>query len=104
LLVVGFVVGVEIVVTVGLDVVGLDVVGLDDGLTVGLEVVGDIEIVGDKGGLMKKFDTSAATSFIFLALSLAASPIGFPLYREYVLENLWTRVQGAPSGNGLPVH
>ena len=98
------VVGLDVV---GLDdglTVGLDVVGLDDGLTVGLEVVGDIEIVGDIGGLMKKFDTSAATSFIFLALSLAASPIGFPLYREYVLENLWTRVQGAPSGNGLPVH
>ena len=70
----------------------------------GLDVVGDIEIVGDIVGLKKKFDTCAATSLILLAPSLFTSPIGFPLYRAYVLENLWTRVQGAPSGNGLPVH
>jgi hypothetical protein len=75
---------------------------------VGLDVIGDIvvgDIIGEElGGLTKKFDTCAATSLILLAPSLFASPIGFPLYRAYMLENLWTLVQGAPSGNGLPVH
>ena len=54
----------------------------------GVDLVGDINTVGDivgdiigeeLGGLMKKFDTCAATSLILLAPSLFASPIGFPL-------------------------
>ena len=96
----------DVGVKVGFTVVGLRVVGLEVGIDVGFDDndVG-IEVAGCNDGvkgLEKKFDTSDATSLMCLALSLLASPIGFPLYKAYELENLWTRVQLPTSV--YPVH
>jgi len=94
---VGLLVVGDVRMRVGFNIVGLRVVGLAVGIDVGFDV-NDLggEVAGcDDGvkGLLKKFDTSDATSLICLALLLLASPIGFPLYKAKVLENLWTRVQ-----------
>lgn len=96
----------DVGVKVGFTVVGLRVVGLEVGIDDGFDdndVGGEVAGCNDGvKGLEKKFDTSDATSLMYLALSLLASPIGFPLYKAYELENLWTRVQLPTSV--YPVH
>ena len=94
---VGLLVVGDVRVKVGFTVVGLCVVGLKVGIDVGFDVN---DVGGEVDGcdvklkvLVKKFATSDATSLIRLALLLLASPIGFPMYKSKVLENLWTRVQ-----------